>query len=191
MRFHAGRAPSREEIADVAGRVAKRMTKWLRRRKLLDERPAEERSNEAPEVSALEACMQLSLFGGTFWAAEVDGFNIHAGVLIHAGDREGLERLCRYGARPPFSLERISLLTDGRVGYLLKKPRSNGATHLVMTPVQLLARISTLIPPPRFPRSASRASLPRTVRGVPPSSRCARPRPPRPAPRSRRLRLRA
>jgi hypothetical protein len=26
--FHAGRAPSRDEIADIAGRVAKRMTKW-------------------------------------------------------------------------------------------------------------------------------------------------------------------
>ncbi len=85
------------------------------------------------------------------WAAEVRGFNVHAGVLVHAGDREGLERLCRYGARPPFSLERISLLPDGRVAYLLKKPRRNGATHLVMTPVQFLARIAILIPPPRFP----------------------------------------
>ena len=66
VRFHAGRAPLREELADVAGRVAKRMTKWLRRRKLLDERPAEERSNEAPELSPLEACMELSLFGATF-----------------------------------------------------------------------------------------------------------------------------
>ena len=25
---------------------------------------------------------------------------------MHAHDREGLERLCRYGARPPFTLER-------------------------------------------------------------------------------------
>jgi len=107
------------------------MTKWLRRRGLLDERRAEERSNEAPELSPIEACMQLSLFGGTFlrlagdgtpvpldearfrtgtkspWAAETAGFNVHAGVVIHAGDREGLERLLRYGARPPFSLERI------------------------------------------------------------------------------------
>ena len=82
---------------------------------------------------------------------EVRGFNIHAGVLIHKGDREGLERLCRYGARPPFSLERISLLPDGRVAYRLKKPRSNGATHLVMTPIQFLARIAILIPPPRYP----------------------------------------
>ena len=173
VRFHTGRAPSREEIADVAGRVAVRMTKWLLRRKLLDKRPVEERSNEAPELSALEASMQLSLFGASFlridggavlevdddhrrghkslWAAESGGFNVHAGVVIHAGDREGLERLCRYGARPPFSLERISLLADGRVAYLLRKPRSNGATHLVMTPVQFLGRIASLIPPPRFP----------------------------------------
>jgi hypothetical protein len=168
--FHAGRAPSREEIAEVAGRVAKRMTKWLCRRKLVDERPAEERSNEAPDVSPLEACMQLSLFGGTFlrlgnaangveddhrrvakspWSAEVDGFN--AGVVVKAGDREGLERLCRYGARPPFSLERLSLLPDGRVAYRLRKPRKNGSTHLVMTPVQCLARIAAILPPPRFP----------------------------------------
>ncbi len=26
------------------------------------------------------------------WTGEVRGFNIHAGVLIHKGDREGLER---------------------------------------------------------------------------------------------------
>jgi len=170
--FHAGRAPCREELADVAGRVATRMTKWLRRRKLLDERPLEERSNEAPEVSPLEACMQLSLFGGTFlrlgnvandvedehrpsakspWAAEVRGFNVHAGAVVKSGDRDGLERLCRYGARPPFSLERLSLLADGRVAYLLRKRRKNGATHLVMTPVQCIARIASLLPPPRFP----------------------------------------
>jgi hypothetical protein len=77
--------------------------------------------------------------------------NVHAGVTVRAGDREGLERLCRYGARPPFSLERLSMLPDGRVAYLLRKPRRNGATHLVMTLVQFLSRLSSLIPPPRFP----------------------------------------
>ena len=64
--FHPGRAPSRGDIEDVAGRVKKRMTAWLLRRKLIDERPAEERSNEAPDLSPLEACLQLSLHGGTF-----------------------------------------------------------------------------------------------------------------------------
>ncbi len=172
--FEEGPAPSRDDIAAVAARVEKRMTRWLRRRGLVDERAAEERSNEATDLSPLEACMQMSLFGSTFlrlaadgapgpleerirasakgtWVAEASGFNVHAGVTVRAGDREGLERLLRYCARPPFSLERISLLPDGRVAYLLRKPRRNGATHLVMTPVQFLARISTLIPPPRYP----------------------------------------
>jgi hypothetical protein len=31
------------------------------------------------------------------------------------------------------------------VAYLLRKPRRNGATHLVRTPVQRLARVSALI----------------------------------------------
>ena len=43
------------------------------------------------------------------------------------------------------------MLPDGRVAYLLRKPRRNGATHLVMTPVQFLSRLASLIPPPRFP----------------------------------------
>ena len=149
----------------------------MRRRKLLEEGDAEERSNEAPDVSPLEACMQLSLFGATFlkldkdgaklvdaeddehlrprtkspWSATARGFDRHAGVTVRAGDREGLERLCRYGARPCFSLERLSVLADGRVAYRLRKPRRNGATHLVMTPAHFLARLAALVPPPRFP----------------------------------------
>jgi hypothetical protein len=173
--FHEGPAPSREDIAAVAARLEARMTQWLRRRGQVDERPAEERSNEALDPSPLEACMQMSLYGGTFlrlasdgtpvpfdeerfgtgtkspWAAEVAGFNVHAGVTVRAGDREGLERLLRYCARPPFSLERLSILSDGRVAYQLRKPRRNGATHLVLEPIAFLGRIASLIPPPRFP----------------------------------------
>jgi hypothetical protein len=176
LAFHEGPAPSRLEIAAVAERVEERMTRWLRRRGFLDERPAEDRSNEADDPTPLEACMQMSLFGGVFlrltadgtpapvdeprfsragtkspWAAEVSGFNVHAGVTVRAGDREGLEKLSRYCARPPFSLERMSLLPDGRVAYLLRKPRGNGATHLVLDPVHFLARIAALVPPPRYP----------------------------------------
>jgi hypothetical protein len=57
---------------------------------------------------------------------------MHAGVTVRAGDREGLERLCRYGARPPFRLERLSILPDGRMAYLLRKPRRNGAKRIVV-----------------------------------------------------------
>ena len=40
--------------------------RWLRRKKLIDERPAEERSNEPHEVEPLEAWMQRGLFDGVF-----------------------------------------------------------------------------------------------------------------------------
>lgn len=177
VEFHEGPAPSCQELAALAARLAERMLRWMRRRKLLEERDAEDRSNEAPDVSPLEACMQLSLFGATLlkldkdgaklvdaedderlqprtknpWSATARGFDLHAGVTVRAGEREGLERLCRDGARPCFSLERLSVLADGRVAYRLRKPRRNGATHLVMTPVHFLARLAALVPPPRFP----------------------------------------
>ncbi len=35
------------------------------------------------------------------------GFSVDAGVRIEAHDRAGLERLLRYCARPPFSMDRL------------------------------------------------------------------------------------
>jgi hypothetical protein len=64
--FHEGRAPSTSDVAAVAGRVEQRMRRWLRRRGLIDERPVEERSNEAPALSPVEACLLASLFAGEF-----------------------------------------------------------------------------------------------------------------------------
>jgi hypothetical protein len=61
-------------------------------------------SNGALHILAISA---FRAAGKGPWVAEVSGFNLHAGVTVRAGDREGLTRLCRYGARPPFRLERI------------------------------------------------------------------------------------
>jgi hypothetical protein len=77
------------------------------------------------------------------------GFDVHAGVVVAGSDPEGRERLLRYWARP-LSLERLSVLPDGRVAYELRKPWGR-QTHRVMTPVAFLARLVALIPPPRHP----------------------------------------
>lgn len=79
------------------------------------------------------------------------GFNLHAGVRVAADDRTGLERLCRYVARPAVCAERVALREDGTVTYRLKTPRRSGETHRVMQPEEFLARLVALIPPPRFP----------------------------------------
>jgi len=82
-------------------------------------------------------------------SAFLEGFSLHAGVHLHANDREGLEKLCGYGARPPLSLERLSALPDGRLAYRLKRPLPGGREVLVLQPTELLRRLATLVPPPR------------------------------------------
>jgi hypothetical protein len=79
------------------------------------------------------------------------GFNLHAGVRVAADDRDGLERLCRSMARPAVASGRVTRLSDGNVAYRVKAPRRAGATHRVMTPMEFMARLSELAPPPRTP----------------------------------------
>ncbi|WP_281256644.1 transposase [Melittangium boletus] len=47
---------------------------------------------------------------------------------MHANDRQGLERLCRYGARGALALERLSRAEDGRIAYRMKRPLPDGTT---------------------------------------------------------------
>jgi hypothetical protein len=72
-------------------------------------------------------------------------------VTIAAHDDVGRERLCRHGARPPFSLAKLRVLKDRNVSYLVKKVGRGRAKRRVMGPVEFLGRLSALIPPPRFP----------------------------------------
>jgi hypothetical protein len=53
--------------------------------------------------------------------ADCDGFSLHAGVRVEAGDRQRLEHLCRYAGRPAIAASRLELLPDGRVSYALKR----------------------------------------------------------------------
>ncbi|MDH3438798.1 MAG: transposase [Betaproteobacteria bacterium] len=84
--------------------------------------------------------------------AQVAGVNVHAAVCVPARDRARLERLCRYTARPPLATERLSLLPDGRLSYQLKRRWRDGTTHMLFEPLELIARLAPLVPPPRFHR---------------------------------------
>jgi len=66
-------------------------------------------------------------------------------------DDPGRERLMRYGARPPLALDRLRRLPDGRIAYRIKKLRGGRAKHRVMTPLEFLARLAAIVPPPRHP----------------------------------------
>ena len=81
--------------------------------------------------------------------ASCEGFSLHANTRVHENDRQGLEQLCRYGARGPLALERLAWREDGRLSYRLKRPAPDGSTHLVLTPLELLRLLAALVPPPR------------------------------------------
>jgi hypothetical protein len=46
--------------------------------------------------------------------------------------------------------ERLSILPDGRVAYQLRHRWRNGATRVIFEPLDLIAKLAALVPPPRF-----------------------------------------
>jgi hypothetical protein len=118
-------------------------------------RLGEARTSSAPAPSACH----------TRW----EGFDLHAGVRIPAGQRDRLERVCRYALRPPVAGDRLHLTGAGDVALEFRRPWSDGTTHLVFAPVAFLARLAVLVPRPRVnlvlyygvlaPRAAWRAAV--------------------------------
>jgi hypothetical protein len=82
--------------------------------------------------------------------AAISGFSVHAGVSISARNRLRLEHLFRYAGRPPLATGRLSALPDGRLLYRLKRRWRDGTTHMIFEPVDLVAKLAALVPPPRF-----------------------------------------
>ena len=81
--------------------------------------------------------------------AQLSGFSLHAGTVCEARDRDALERLCRYIARPAVSNERLSVNDRGQVVYRLKHSFRDGTTHVVLDPIDFIARLAALVPRPR------------------------------------------
>ncbi len=71
-------------------------------------------------------------------------------MAIPAPDRERLERLLSYAARPPLCSERLKQQTDGRLLYRLKRRWLDGTTQVVLEPLELIGRLTAMVPPPRF-----------------------------------------
>jgi len=82
-------------------------------------------------------------------AGQVGGFSLHAGVAAQAHERDKLERLCRYIARPAIASMRLSISPQGRVRYELKTPWKNGTTHVEFEPIDCIAKLAALVAPPR------------------------------------------
>jgi len=174
--FHWVNAPTSDELTQLAHTIAQRIGRFLERQGLL-ERDIENSylAADAVEMGPMEqllghsityriavgpqqgrkvftlqtlpACDPEDQFGDS--PGNVAGFSLHAGVGAKAHERDKLERLCRYIARPAVSEKRLSLTAQGKVRYELKTPYRDGTTHVIFEPLDFLARLASLVPKPR------------------------------------------
>ena len=92
------------------------------------------RMGDPPEEGAAPAA------GGC--QARANSFDLHAGLVVPAGHRDRLERVCRYALRPPVTEDRLNLSNEGQVRLQLRQPWRDGTTDVVFDPVEFLGRLA-------------------------------------------------
>jgi hypothetical protein len=167
--------PTLPELDKVLGQIIKRLTRYLERQKIIVKDCDQDFQLEIPEEDTFsrlqassvtyrfatgpsngkKAMVLRSVPDGDHNAksglvVKNSGFSLHAGVATFAHERDKLERICRYIARPAVSEERLSTNVRGEVIYKLKKPWDDGTTAIKMTPMELMERLAALVPRPRI-----------------------------------------
>ena len=170
--FHIKQPPRQEELEKLLKQIATRVVRHLERRGLIqkDEEnnyflPNSETAFDHIQASSITYRIAIGKNKGQKalslqtvptretkqnpFLAKYSGFSLHAGVACKVSERKKLERICRYIARPSLSEERLSQNAKGQVVYKLKNAYDNGTTHIVLEPLDLLARLASLVPRPR------------------------------------------
>ncbi|MBX3701372.1 MAG: transposase [Dokdonella sp.] len=152
-----------EAIGPVQGVVQRVIGAWL-----ADEAGVPRRTAQCGAVTLIQR------FGSAL------NLNVHFHMLWLDGV---YEKLCRYITRPAISEKRLSISAQGRVRYELKTPWRNGTTHVEWDPVDFIAKLAALVPPPRAhltrfhgvfaPNAALRAQLTPSGRGKRPATDAA------------------
>ena len=177
-RFRGVKAPTSDELTQLTHTIAQRIGRYLERQGLLVRDAGNsyltaegvDADSESPINQLLGSSITYRIAIGpqqgrkvftlqtlpdcgdgplASTVGKVAGFSLHAGVAARANEREKLERLCRYVARPALSSKRLSMTRNGRVRYELKTPYSNGTTHVLFEPLDFIARLVALVPKPR------------------------------------------
>ena len=175
MRFRTLPPPSTAELEKVTRSIAGGIYRLLERRGFgqNDDSEADAETRDESLLASLYAAsfglriatgpregQRVMRFGGWVYVEQIGsskatrcvtlgGLSLHANVAVPAGDRQRLERLCRYVARPPLTIKRLSRLSDGRLLYGLSHPWRDGTTHVAFLPLELIEKLAALVPPPR------------------------------------------
>lgn len=171
--FHSLPPPTDEEIRKLVETLSKRILKYLKRKgyPVDDESDAEQADDTFLDVQGASVQSLIALgerrgqkvrrLGvierGNFDGAVLEGercashrgFSLHANVSCKAHEREQLEHMVRYIARPPVAVDRLHKRADGLITYRLKKKYRDGTERLLFSPLELLEKLSALVPHPR------------------------------------------
>ena len=174
QRLHPAPPPSDEDVSRLLSQIRGRVLRLLARRGIsFDDELSDTLAEESTALAGLAAASvggrvalghraghRVARIGSDPDAvpdfsvgprhAHLDGFDLHANLAVAAGDTTRLEHLCRYLLRPPVPEGRLELLSDGRVLLALGRTWSDGTTHLVFEPTELLERLAVLVPRPRI-----------------------------------------
>ena len=174
LRFHPVAAPTSQELQRLVSQISERIGRQLERHGLLvrdsqschlglesdsDDALSDLQGHSISYRIALgpqrgRKAFQLQTLAprsedGSECVAQASGFSLHAGVASGVGQRERLERICRYVSRSAVAHERLSLTPAGQVRYALKSAYRDGTTHVIFEPLDFLARLAALVPKPR------------------------------------------
>jgi hypothetical protein len=172
--FHRARRPDNSELTGLLDTLSRRIVRVLERRGLLIADPVDpyldlEPGSSLDQIQAASIAYRISLGPNagrkalTLYSvppldetpdrpllARVAGFSLHAATVCEAWQQSRLERLCRYITRPPIATKRLSVDSRGRVVYQYKQPFRDGSTHVVLEPLDFIARLAALVPRPRL-----------------------------------------
>ena len=172
--FHRARRPTSEELHHLLDTLSRRIVRVLERRGLLIADPEHphldlEPGSSLDHLQAASIAYRIAIGPHTGrkaltlysvppleeapynpLLARLAGFSLHAATVCEAHQRNRLERLCRYITRPPITTKRLSVDTRGRVVYRYKQPFRDGSTHVVLEPLDFVARLAALVPRPRL-----------------------------------------
>jgi Putative transposase len=179
--------PGDEEVAHILARVLREAKKdwadleaaWPEDEyEALQQRAIQERLGFLEAPASRQRARRLAV---------LHGFSLHADTAVHGHDRQGLrgsergqqglERLCRYGARGPIAECRLRRLDDGRYEYSPKK----GACFTV-TAAALVRRLVALLPPARLHLTSFHGGYAPNARLRPHITQALPPAPPSPPP---------
>jgi len=172
--FWVASPPTVKEIEEVLTKIITKLTKYLERQKIIIRDSEDGFQIPIPDEDTLSKLQATSVTyrfatgkskgkkamvlksvtdndhnATKGLVAKNSGFSLHAGVATKAHERDRLEKVCRYIARPAVAEERLSTNDQGDVIYRFKKPWDDGTTAMKLTPMELMERLVALVPRPR------------------------------------------